>query len=173
MVEDSADLEIRIRRVFREAVEAMYPTKMFHIDVTRYSSEELVYEGPPPDMLEDMLPAGMAGASAKSLASLDRLDKRGRYIIVAALLALPFLPSPVCGKNAAEALAMGLQWTAYRVRNHGPPRLESEAERWINELIAMGVELRPDTEIQEWESRVGRGSWLEEEGKENVECPVV
>ncbi len=157
MVEDSADLEIRIRRVFREAVEAMYPTKMFHIDVTPIADPDALCSFEMDD--EVFMRWGLERAKPV---------EKPKPIAQNAMLALPFLPAALCGKSPAHALSLGLQWTAYRVRNHGPPRLELEAERWLNELVALGVDLERDAVIQEWESRQPRGSWIEEEGTEDV-----
>lgn len=134
---DSVDVEVRVRLLMREAVEAMFPDKFFFIDAMPMDVEE-----------QRPLPGVANGIE------VVRTGKK-TY-----LFAAPFLPSMVQGSTPAETLCRALEWIAYKVKHQGPPRLGDEADRWRNELCALGVSLMSDAVIaSEWDT--DKQPWFE------------
>lgn len=135
---ESMDVEMRVRVLTRQAIEAMFPTRMFHVDA-------VVIAGDP---------------GCEFIAAWPWVGgTRAAYVIV-----LPILPVAVAGRSVAEAFANTLQWLSHRTRRYGPPRLGSEADRWADELCALGIPEIPATEMNEWDERGGRSSWIDGEG---------
>lgn len=139
---ESADVEVKVRRVLREAVEAMFPTRLFHVDATPI----------------DSLPEACAFVEGSFVAGAGCVPAKTKAYVVA----LPCLPCMVAGKTAAEACSNTLQWLSHRVRAYGPPRLGSEAERWADELDSLGIPVIDASEMNLWDDNAGRDAWIED-----------